>query len=213
MAALTFPDSPVDTDTYTAENGVNYYYDVDHWIVLASPLAAAQAQDAFLDDIAALTDPGADRVLVWDDSAGKLDWSTPTLGLEQSTTNIQMTANQRTHGIKATIGNGADALTTGVKGYIEVPYACTIQQVTTLADVSGSLVVDIWKDTYANFPPLVADTITASALPTLVTTTKDQDATLTGWTTSIAAGDILAFNINSVTTIKKFTITLEVLKT
>ncbi len=34
----------------------------------------AQASDAFLDDIAALTDPGGDRILFWDDSAGDITW-------------------------------------------------------------------------------------------------------------------------------------------
>ena len=38
---------------------------------------------------------------------------------------------------------------------------------------SGSIVIDVWKDTYANFPPIVADTITASAKPTLVE--RDQE--------------------------------------
>jgi hypothetical protein len=33
-----------------------------------------QAQDAFLQDIADLTDPGADRILFWDDSAGEVKW-------------------------------------------------------------------------------------------------------------------------------------------
>ena len=81
-----------------------------------------------------------------------------------------------------------------------------------LADVSGSAVVDIWKDTYANYPPLNADSITASAVPTISTAVKSQDATLTGWTTSIVAGDILAFNVDSVTTIKQLTVSLKCTK-
>lgn len=36
----------------------------------------AQAFDAFLDDIADLTDPGADRLLFWDDSDSIVDWLT-----------------------------------------------------------------------------------------------------------------------------------------
>jgi len=109
-------------------------------------------------------------------------------------------------------GNGA-AISTGVKGDVEIPFACTITQVTTLAAQSGSIVVDIWKDTYANFPPTVADTITASAKPTLSTATKAQDSTLTGWTTSIAAGSVLRFNVDSATTVERVTVSLKVLKT
>lgn len=110
------------------------------------------------------------------------------------------------------IDGGGSAITTGEKGHLEIPFACTIQQVTTLADQSGSIVVDIWKDTYANFPPTDADSITASAPPTLSTAQKAQDSTLTGWTTSIAAGDILAFNVDSAATITRVTISLKVAK-
>lgn len=102
-----------------------------------------------------------------------------------------------------TIDGAGSAITTGVKGYIEIPHAMTISQVTMLADQSGSAVVDIWKDTYANYPPTDADTITASAVPTISTATKSQDSTLTGWTTSVSAGDIIGFNVDSASTIER----------
>ena len=111
------------------------------------------------------------------------------------------------------IDGGGSEITTGEKGHLEIPFACTIQQVTMLADQSGSIVVDIWKDTYANFPPTVADSITAAAKPTISAAQKFQDSTLTGWTTSTAAGEILAFNVDSVATITRVTISLKVVKT
>ncbi len=110
------------------------------------------------------------------------------------------------------IDGGGSAITTGQKGHLEIPFACTINQVTLLADTSGSIVIDVWKDTYANFPPTDADSITASAVPTITTATKSQDATLTGWTTAVVAGDILAFNVDSCTTITRCTVSLRVLK-
>ena len=110
------------------------------------------------------------------------------------------------------IDGGGSAITTGEKGHLEIPFACTILRVTTLADQSGSIVVDIWKDTYANFPPTDADSITASAPPTISSAQKAQDSTLTGWTKSITAGDILAFNVDSCTTITRVTISLKVAK-
>ena len=115
--------------------------------------------------------------------------------------------------IPFTIDGGGSAITTGVKGYLSIPYTCTINQVIVLADVSGSIVVDIWKDTYANYPPVDADSITAAAVPTITTATKSQDATLTGWTTTITAGDILGFNVDSITTCQRVTISLKVTKT
>jgi hypothetical protein len=74
-------------------------------------------------------------------------------------------------------------------------------------------VVDIWKDTYTNYPPTVADTITASAKPTLASATKSQDTTLTGWTTTFAAGDTLRFIVDSATTVTRVTLALRVRRT
>lgn len=111
------------------------------------------------------------------------------------------------------IDGGGSAITTGVKGDLEIPFACTIIAAALLADASGNIVVDIWKDTLANFPPTVADTITASAKPTLSTATNSQDVTLTGWTTTIAVGDILRFNVDSASTVKRVTLSLTVRKT
>lgn len=119
-------------------------------------------------------------------------------------------AGAKTRSIAFSIDGGGSALTTGVKADVYVPYACTITAVTLLADQSGSVVVDIWKDTYANYPPTVADTITAAAKPTLSAATKSQDTTLTGWTKTIAAGDTLRFNIDSISTITRLVLTLTV---
>ena len=111
------------------------------------------------------------------------------------------------------IDGGGAAITTGEKGHLEVPFACTITKATSLADQSGSIVVDIWKDTYANFPPTNADTITSATPPTITTATKAQDSTLTDWTKTITAGDILAYNVDSCTTIERVTISLTVERT
>lgn len=111
------------------------------------------------------------------------------------------------------IDGGGSVITTGIKGDLEIPFDCTITRNTLLADQSGSIVIDIWKDTYANYPPTVLDTITASAKPTLTAATKSQDSTLTGWTTTITAGNILRFNVDSISTITRVTLSIRVTKT
>jgi len=145
-----------------------------------------------------------------DSGSGDTQEITLGTGLSMSGTTLNGTSATRTGTITMIVDGGGSAVTTGLKGYLEIPFACTITAWTLLADVSGSIVVDIWKDTYANYPPVVGDVITASAKPTITTALKNQSTTLTGWTTSITAGDILAFNVNSVTTITKVTISLTV---
>lgn len=113
-------------------------------------------------------------------------------------------------GFSFVIDGGGSTITTGVKGYVEVPYDCVITAVRLFADQSGSIVIDVWKDTYANYPPVDADSITASAPPTISSATKSQDTTLTGWTTSVSAGDVLGFNVDSVTSIQRVTISFRV---
>lgn len=106
-------------------------------------------------------------------------------------------------------GGGVE-LPTGILGDLLVPFGCTITAATLLADQAGDAVVDIWKDTTANFPPTNADSITASNEPTLSSAAAMTDSTLTDWTTSIAAGDVLRFNLDSVSTITRLSIILTV---
>lgn len=105
-------------------------------------------------------------------------------------------------------GNGA-TITTGVAGDVELDFAATILRWTLLADRSGSIVVNVWKTAYAGFPPTVANKITASAPPTITTAQNAQSSTLTGWTTAISAGDTLRFNVDSVTSIQRVTLALD----
>jgi hypothetical protein len=106
--------------------------------------------------------------------------------------------------------NGGVVLPTGVMGELKVDIDCTIVGVWVLADQVGSCVIDIWKDTFANFPPTIADTICASAKPTISSDAKCSNITLTGWTTHISAGDVLRFNLDSVTSISRLSISIKV---
>jgi hypothetical protein len=116
----------------------------------------------------------------------------------------------RTASIQVTIDGGGSVITTGIKTDLRVPVACTIIRAVLLADQSGSIVIDVWKDSYTNYPPTDADSITASAPPTISTATKSKDSTLTGWTTSISADDTLRFNVDSATTVTRVQLELEV---
>lgn len=124
-----------------------------------------------------------------------------------------ITTAQKTHQIGITVDGAGSAITTGVKGYKSFPVAGTITRVRMLADQSGSAVIDIWKDTFANYPPTVADTITAAAKPTLSTQDHSEDSTLTGWTTSVSAGDVFGFKVDSATTVTRVTLELTIVVT
>ena len=111
-----------------------------------------------------------------------------------------------------TIDGGGSVITTGVKGYVTVPYNCTITGWTVIADVSGSLVVDVWKDSYTNYPPTSADSIAGSQKPTLVNSVKNQNLSVTAWSTTINAGDVIGFSVESATSVKRVHLSINTTK-
>jgi hypothetical protein len=108
-----------------------------------------------------------------------------------------------------TIDGAGSIISTGIQGDIQVPYSMSIDSWTLIADQTGSIVIDVWKDTYANYPATVADTITGSAKPTISSNNKAQSSTLTGWTTTVDAGDIVRFNVDSVSILTKATLIIK----
>jgi len=122
-----------------------------------------------------------------------------------------------TIGVGVVIDGGGEAISTGLYCWIQFPYNCTIKSVTLLGDQAGAIVVDIWKCSYADFDqsthPVDGDSITSASPPTISASgVKAEDSTLTSWTTAITAGDILAFNVDSCTTIERCTLTIVVEK-
>lgn len=129
------------------------------------------------------------------------EWYNGTATMTIDKTNGQITALSykglppRTVGI--TIDGGGSAIALGTKGYIVVPYACTIQAAYTLCDTAGSIAVEVWRtnSTDGNFPPTRAGAIGTNG--TATSQQKLTDSTLTGWTTGVNAGDVLGFNVTT----------------
>ena len=206
--------------TKVAATGRTVAFDTFTEFVDADPVVVASTTHAALTDLATSGHPAS--VISGLGGAALLDVGT-TAGTVAAGDDSRFTdartpsAAYLVDALEFVIDGGGSALTTGMKGYLEVPYACTITRATLLADQSGSVVVDIFRSTYSDFAPpthpVSGDKLTASAPPTISTATKSQDATLTGWTTSLAAGDVLAFNVNSATTITRVTCSLKVTRT
>ena len=109
--------------------------------------------------------------------------------------------------------NGAGSpISTGTYVGHWVPFNCTITGVTLLSDVTTNCVVDIWVAPYASYPPTIANTITAAAIPTITAAKKYQNTTLTGWTTAIPANSTIWYDVVSVSAATQLTIALSVLK-
>ncbi len=111
--------------------------------------------------------------------------------------------------IEMTVDGDGVVPTPGVCGDLYVPFACTINAAVLQSTLSGSVVVDIWAAPFVvNTPPTITSSIVASAPPTLVTSQSSIDTALTGWVVDIPAGTALRFNINSIATVTRFTMSL-----
>lgn len=89
-------------------------------------------------------------------------------------------------------GGVALAVNTYIESPVDFPFIIT--GTTMLSRTTGALVLDVKHASYSDYPTLTS--IVASSPPTIAAY-KSQDNTLTGWTTIIQGGDILAVSVTS----------------
>ena len=119
-----------------------------------------------------------------------------------------------TETVNFVIDGGGAPISPGVKGDITLDFACNIVGWSMLADQTGSIVVDLWKAAYADFPPTVTGTITGAEKPTLTSAIKNQDMSLNGgggW--AVSSGDVLRYNVDAADTARRVTVALKVTRT
>lgn len=128
-----------------------------------------------------------------------------------------------TGGNSATIGTTIDGsggtITVGVKGYVKIPYACTITGWTVIASTATAgqvITLDIWKSSAGI--PTVADTIintvAGGVKPFLSSGQQLRNSTsVTNWTTAVAANDYIGFNVDAATTVSWVILQIFVTKT
>lgn len=161
--------------------------------------------------ITALQDVPTDTLLGRDSSGtGAVEIVSPAGGLGMSGAGtLEITPNGRLRSIFFDIVGSP--ITTGVKRDYISPFTCTISKVTLLADQTGSIVIDVWKLPYASFPPTVSNSITGGNKPTISSGVKGQLSPLTSWNTAVTAGDCLRFNVDSVATLTRVAVCMEVI--
>jgi hypothetical protein len=137
------------------------------------------------------------------DTLGMPDFRKLAMGLQE-----QIDSIERSVAINFIIDGGGSAITTGVKGFVDIPYDMTITGWKVFADQTGDIVVDVWKDIYANFPPVVGDSIAGSEKPTLSSSRVNSDLDLTTWRKEVSTGDILVFNVDSASTVQRVTVSI-----
>lgn len=112
-------------------------------------------------------------------------------------------------GLRLTASNGGD-IRSGFKGYKTVPFDGIIVGYSLIADRAGSIVFDIYRSTYAAFPPQQKDTLISLAAfrPSLVNEQLKLDQVLFGWQTVLTRGEMLGIDVLSASGISSVTLTL-----
>lgn len=181
-------DSVQDAQAYLVQvRSVNAGGVASAW-VQAGPVTVSGTASSLASASIAQSGASSGQTLIWNGTA----WTPTTAGAV----------------IGLVIDGAGSVPTTGAKGFLQIPYACTLTGWTLLADVSSSAQITISKGAYSAYPAV--SSIVASAPPALASAQKNTSATLTGWTTAIAAGDVLSFNLDSVSTCTRLTLELQV---
>lgn len=161
--------------------------------------------------LAKIQDIATDRLLGRDTASSGVTEEIPvTSGIEfTGGPGLGQTTAARTRQIGVTIDGGGPITASGIVGYKSFPVAGTITKWRILGDQAGDCVFDIVKDAFASYPPTTS--IVASAFPE-VTVGNDsaEDSTLTGWTTSVSAGDVFGFDLISVGGFERLTLELTI---
>lgn len=133
---------------------------------------------------------------------------TETMLAEDSVDETSLTDSAKDCGVDICFGGDSTTIESSITRDVVVPFNCSILSCSIYSD-SGSVQFDIWKDTDANFPPTNDDSIVASANPAITAGTKYKDSTLTGWTKDLDKGDIIRVVVDSVATMTRATLHLQ----
>lgn len=204
---------------------------LDRYIILGSaaeraaftPVPGTSGPGAYLLPIWVENDTG--DAYYWDETAGPAAWvawpggsgiteltGDVTAGPGSGSQAAALAPAYKTRVVTLALDGGGVDITTGAKKAILFPEDGTITSWTILSDdaafTAGDIEFDVFLDDYASYPPTTS--IVASAPPALSGVNQDTDATLTGWTTAVTAGDVFGFEVVSCSGITSCTLEITV---
>lgn len=113
--------------------------------------------------------------------------------------------------ISLTIDGQGSAIVAGSTRSITVPFQCVISSWSVVADASGSLGVHLASSTFSNYPTIT--NITGAGNGPSLSSQSKRGAAVSGWTqTTIDAGSVLSFVVDTASTVKWATIVLWVIR-
>lgn len=115
-------------------------------------------------------------------------------------------ANELISTFGANFDGGGSALSTSTQ-CVTVPYSGTITGWTVIADQTGSMTLSVGSAPYSSYPTITS--ICSSDCPLLSSASKNQNLSVSVWSTSVLQGDIECFGIKSASTITRLNIVVQ----
>jgi hypothetical protein len=101
------------------------------------------------------------------------------------------------------IDGGGEAISAGIKGDLSLPFDFYIDSWKIYAKETGSILFDIWKSNYSDFPPTSFNAMHVGATgPNIVAGIKNTATTSDWGSPTGAAQDVLRINVDSVSTVQ-----------
>jgi hypothetical protein len=112
-----------------------------------------------------------------------------------------------TRTINYIVDSGSIAMIAGNKGSVTLDVSGILENIVILSDQQGDLILDIKKSNYSTFPTF--SSILGGTYVQMTNARKVRNDTLSGWSTTIVAGDVLTFDVVAVNNINRFLISLK----
>lgn len=183
---MAFPPTPVDGEIYTTSSGSRYKYYL--------------AQDKWMKDgMVPIGNTGYTGAQGYTGLQGPTGYQGAT-GLTYGVTGT----------INVIIDGGGSTVATGMKGDVTLPFAMYIDRWRLLAKETGSILVGLWRNSYANYPPTSADAMHIGETgPNIVAGIKNTATTANWMGATGASQDIVRVDVESSSSITMASLSLD----
>lgn len=106
-------------------------------------------------------------------------------------------------------GGGSTLIAGSICRLGPMPYAGIFTSVTLLGDLTGSLMLDVTKITYSSYGTVSASSICGTNKPTITSSIKSRDTTLSTWTQDFVVDDVFIISVVSCSNITQALMTLK----
>jgi hypothetical protein len=171
----------------------------------AGNIAMTVSGDAANDNITVATTL-SDSGLVGKSTSGSGNTERIVVGPGLLLASQQLSAAPESSAITCVFDGSGAAIQVGSKVYLSIPYSMSVSHWTLLADAvvgtvpAQSCIIDIWKTTYALYPPVVGNSVIGTGTKPTISGGNQKAQAAINWTgsTQFLTGETVVFNVDAI---------------